>query len=199
MPERLRRYVDGWKQMLPDYRFVEWNENNYDFTKNEYMYAAYRNKRWGFVTDFVRLDVVYAYGGIYLDTDVELLRRPDELLYNDAYIGFERLSTVNTGAGFGAKKGFHILGELMNFYKNREFINNEDPNKMILCPIYETEILKKHGLKLDGNFQIVDDMCVYPVEYFNAKSLYSNQLKITDRTISVHHCTWTWAGEKSKL
>lgn len=199
MPDRLRQYVDGWKQMLPDYEFIEWNDKNYDVTKNSYMYSAYQNRKWSFVTDYVRVDAVYSNGGIYLDTDVELIRRPDELLYNDAYIGFERLSTVNTGAGFGAVKGFPILGELLDFYANREFINNEDPNKMILCPVYETELLKKHGLTSNGSFQIVDDMCVYPVEYFNAKSLYSNRLRITDRTISVHHCTWTWAGEKSKL
>lgn len=199
MPDRLRQYVDGWKWMLPDYKFIEWNEKNYDVTKNEYMYSAYKNKKWGFVTDYVRLDAVYSHGGIYLDTDVELIRRPDELLHNDAYIGFERLSTVNTGAGFGAVKGFPILGELMEFYESCEFINDEDPNKMVLCPIYETEILKRHGLKPNGCFQVVDDMSVYPVEYFNAKSLYSNKLKITDRTISVHHCTWTWAGEKNRL
>ena len=199
IPERLQGYIDGWKRLLPDYDIIEWNEKNYDYTANDYMHSAYKKKRWGFVSDYARLDIVYSQGGIYLDTDVELVRRPDELLFNDAYIGFERLSTVNTGAGFGAVKEFHILKELMDFYDGREFVDESDPNKMILCPIYETEILKKHGLKLDGNFQIVDDMSVYPVEYFNAKSLYSNNLKITDRTVSIHHCTWTWAGEKNKL
>lgn len=199
MPDRLQKYVDGWRRLCPDYEFVLWNEDNYDVTKNEYMYAAYKNKKWGFVTDYARLDVVYQHGGIYMDTDVEMIRRPDEMLYNDAYIGFERLSTVNTGSGFGARKGFPILKEIMDFYERLEFVNEEDPNKMILCPVYETEILKKHGLKLDGNFQVVDDMSVYPVVYFNAKSLYSNQMRITEKTISVHHCTWTWAGEKNKL
>ena len=199
IPSRLQTYIDGWKKLLPEYEIVEWNEKNYDYTKNEYMFSAYKNKKWGFVSDYARIDIVYNKGGIYLDTDVELIRKPDDLLYNDAYIGFERLSTVNTGAGFAAKKKFHILKDILDFYKEREFVNEKDPNKMILCPVYETEILKKHGLKTDGNFQIVDGMTVYPVEYFNAKSLYSNKLKITDRTISIHHCTWTWAGEKNKL
>ncbi|MCR4651614.1 MAG: hypothetical protein K5662_07630 [Lachnospiraceae bacterium] len=198
-PERLQKYINGWKELLPDYEIIEWNESNYDYKKNKYMSKAYDCKKWGFVSDFARLDVVHSNGGIYLDTDVELIRRPDELLYNDAYIGFERLSSVNTGAGFGAVKGFSILKELMDYYMDRDFKNEEDPNKMILCPIYETELLFKHGLKLNGNFQIVDNISVYPVEYFNAKSLYSNRLKITDSTISVHHCTWTWAGEKNKL
>lgn len=199
VPQRLQRYIDGWKRLCPDFEFILWNERNYDISKNAYMKAAYENKRWGFVADYARLDIIYQYGGIYMDTDVEMVRRPEELLFNDAYIGFERLSTVNTGSGFGAKSGFPILKELMEFYDRLEFVNEKDPAQMTLCPIYETAILQKHGLKLNGNFQIIDDMSVYPVMYFNAKSLYSNRLKITEKTISVHHCTWTWAGEKNKL
>lgn len=199
MPERLQSYVDGWKRLLPDYEFIRWDESNYDVTKYRYMYDAYKHKKWSFVTDVARLDVVHENGGLYMDTDVELIRRPDELLFNDAYIGFERLATVNTGSGFGAKKGFHIIRELLEFYENTEFINSDDPGKMILCPVYETNLLRKHGLELNGNFQIVDGITVYPVMYFNAKSLYSNKLRVTEETISIHHCTWTWAGEKNKL
>ncbi|HCT90061.1 MAG TPA: hypothetical protein DF613_01565 [Lachnospiraceae bacterium] len=199
VPQRLQRYIDGWKKLCPDFEMVLWNERNYDVSKNAYMKAAYENKRWGFVSDYARLDVIYRHGGIYMDTDVEMIRRPDELLFNDAYIGFERLSTVNTGSGFGARPGFPIIKELLDFYDELEFVNKEDPEQMTLCPIYETAVLKRHGLKLDGNFQIIDDMSVYPVMYFNAKSLYSDRLRITEETISVHHCTWTWAGEKSKI
>ena len=163
------------------------------------MYQAYKDKKWSFVSDYARLDIIYNHGGIYFDTDVELIRRPDELLYNDAFIGFERISSINTGSGFGAIKEFHLIKEMRDFYINVEFINSDNPNDMILCPIYETAILQKYGLRLDGNFQIVDGISVYPVTYFNAKSLYSNKLKITENTISVHHCSWTWAGNKSKL
>ncbi|SCW31781.1 Glycosyltransferase sugar-binding region containing DXD motif-containing protein [Lachnospiraceae bacterium C10] len=199
IPDRLKEYIEGWKKRCPDYEFMLWNEENYDVSKNEYISAAYESGKWSFVTDYVRLDVVYQYGGIYLDTDVELIKRPDELLYNDAYMGFERLSTINSGAGFGAVMGFPILKEMMDGYKRRRFVNEIDPNKMILCPEYETAVLQKHGLRLDGSFQVVDDMSIYPVMYFNAKSLYSDEMKITDETISIHHCTWTWAGEKNKL
>lgn len=199
MPDRLSSYVKGWSKLCPDYEIFLWNEDNYDVYKNDYIAEAYKCKRWSFVSDYVRLDVVYQYGGIYLDTDVELIKRPDELLYNDAYMGFERLSTVNSGAGFGAVRGFPILKEMMDGYKKRQFVNETDPNKMVLCPEYETAVLQKHGLRLDGSFQVIDDMSIYPVMYFNAKSLYSDEMKVTDETISIHHCTWTWAGEKNKL
>lgn len=199
IPVRLQKNIDGWKRLCPDYEVCLWNEKNYDITRNPYMRKAYEAGRWSFVSDFARLDIVYQEGGIYMDTDVEMVRRPDELLYNDAFIGFERLSTVNTGSGFGAKKGFTIIREMRDYYENIEFIDSEDPNDMILCPVYETAVLKRHGLVLNGNFQIVEGMSVYPVMYFNAKSLYSDKLKITDETISIHHCSWTWAGSKSKL
>lgn len=199
IPERLQRYIDGWRKLCPDYEIIRWDESNYNVTKNKYMKKAYECKKMGFVSDYARLDIVYNEGGIYLDTDVELIRRPDELLHNDAFIGFERIGSVNSGAGFGAKKGFPIIKELRDLYNSKEFINFENPNDMILCPIYETEVLRKHGLVLNGDFQIVDDICVYPVMYFNAKSLYSDKIRITDETISIHHCTWTWAGEKNKL
>ena len=199
IPKELQDNIDGWKRLCPDYEFKCWNEKNYDVTTNPYMHEAYKNKKWSFVSDYARLDIIYRYGGIYFDTDVEMVRRPDELLFNDAFIGFERISTVNTGSGFGAKKEHPIILEMRDFYNSISFENKENANEMILCPIYETAILEKHGLKRTGNFQVVDGMSVYPVMYFNAKSLYSDQLRITDRTISIHKCAWSWAGKKSKI
>ena len=199
VPNELQENIDGWKRLCPDYEIKCWNESNYDVSVNKYMYDAYKNKRWSFVSDYARLDIVYKYGGIYFDTDVELVRRPDELLYNDAFIGFERLSTVNTGSGFGAKAGFPLIREMRDHYESVEFVNKINANEMILCPVYETAILEKHGLQRNGDFQIIDDMSVYPVMYFNARSLYSGRLKITDRTISIHKCAWSWAGTKSKI
>lgn len=199
IPERLQIYIDGWKKLCPDYEIIRWDESNYDVMKHDYMKTAYACKKWGFVSDYARLDIIYNEGGIYLDTDVELIRRPDELLYNDAFIGFERMGTINSGSGFGAKRGFPIIKEMRDFYDTVEFIDSDNPNDMTLCPIYETQLLRRHGLKLTGDFQIVDDMSVYPVMYFNAKSLYTDTMRLTDETISIHHCTWTWAGEKSKL
>lgn len=199
LPKQLQRYVDTWKKLCPDYEIVCWNEKNYDIFKHPYMVEAYKAGKWSFVCDYARLDIIYNHGGIYFDTDVELIRRPDELLAQEAFIGFERLNTVNTGSGFGAVKGMPIIKELRDNYDTVKFENHKNPNDMVLCPYYETKVLKEHGLRLDGNYQVIDGMSVYPVEYFNAKSLYSNRLRITENTISVHHCSWTWAGEKSKV
>lgn len=199
IPNELQENIEGWKRLCPDYEVKCWNEKNYDVSTNKYMYDAYKKKRWSFVSDYARLDIVYQYGGIYFYTDVELVRRPDELLFNDAFIGFERLSTVNTGSGFGARAGFPLIRQMRDHYENVEFTNRANANEMILCPVYETAILEKHGLKRNGDFQVVANMSVYPVMYFNAKSLYSDRLRITDRTISIHKCAWSWAGAKSKI
>lgn len=199
LPKQLQKYVDGWKEICPDYEIICWNEKNYDIFKHPYMVEAYKAGKWSFVCDYARLDIIYNHGGIYFDTDVELVNRPDELLMQEAFIGFERLNTVNTGSGFGATKGMPIIKELRDNYDTVKFVNHENPNDMVLCPFYETEVLKKHGLTLNGDYQVIDGMAIYPVEYFNAKSLYSNRLRITENTISIHHCSWTWAGKKSKL
>lgn len=88
-PESVEYCIESWKKYCPDYKIIEWNENNYDFIKNEYMKEAYDSKKWGFVPDYARLDIIYNYGGIYLDTDVEIIKSFDALLNQEAFIGFE--------------------------------------------------------------------------------------------------------------
>ena len=94
LPEKDRKCIESWKKFCPDYQIIEWNENNYDVTKNTYMYQAYQAKKWGFVPDYARLDIIYQHGGIYLDTDVELVKNLDSLLENDAFMGFVSPLTV---------------------------------------------------------------------------------------------------------
>ena len=105
IPEADQKCMASWRKYCPDYTIMRWDESNYDYTKNQYMREAYEAKKWGFVPDFARLDIVYTYGGIYLDTDVEIIRNIDDLLVNSAYMGFESGgAAVNPGLGFGAEK-----------------------------------------------------------------------------------------------
>ena len=117
MPKQYKEWIDSWKKYCPDYEIIEWNESNYDITKNKYMYQAYQQKKWGFVPDYARLDIIYNHGGIYLDTDVEVRRNLDDLLYQDGFVGFERDEFVNFGSGFGAIRGLPIIKELLDYYE----------------------------------------------------------------------------------
>ena len=117
--------MNSWKKYCPDYEIIEWNESNYDVTKNQYMYDAYKSEKWGFVPDYARLDIIYQYGGIYLDVDVELVQSLDELRYQDGFVGFEDQTEVNFGSGFGAAKGSRIIRELRDEYDRRKFVNED--------------------------------------------------------------------------
>ena len=102
MPGSLKRCIDSWKKYCPDYEIKRWDESNYDISKSSYMKGAYESKKWGFIPDYARLDILYNYGGFYLDTDVELVRSLDELRYQPAFSGVEKWSVVNIGGCSGA-------------------------------------------------------------------------------------------------
>lgn len=104
LPKQNRRCIESWKRFCPEYEIIRWDEDNYDITKNRYMYEAYLNKKWGFVSDYARLDIIYHHGGIYLDTDVEIIKSYNELLYQSAFCGVEANRRIAIGLGFGAKK-----------------------------------------------------------------------------------------------
>lgn len=106
IPEHYKRWMESWHTYCPDYEIREWNEDNYDITKNQYMYEAYQHKKWGFVPDYARLDIIYEHGGIYLDTDVELVGNLDDLRYQMGFAGFERPGLINqSGAGVWSGQG----------------------------------------------------------------------------------------------
>lgn len=123
IPKQNRIWMESWKKYCPDYEIVKWDESNYDITQNEYMYEAYKVSKWGFVPDYARLDIIYNYGGIYLDTDVELLKNLDELLYQQAFAGVDSTTwLINLGLGFGAQKQTNIMKELRDLYLNTKIL-----------------------------------------------------------------------------
>ena len=142
--------IKSWQKYCPDYEIMEWNSKNYDVHKNKYMEQAYQAKRWGFVSDYARLDIIYQYGGIYLDTDVELIRSLDDLLETDGYIGFEKKVDeecdevyVNTGQGFGASAFHPVVKAMMDIYKEIDLLRRK--TKFKTCPYYNTEAFVKAG------------------------------------------------------
>lgn len=192
IPESNQKCIDSWKRICPDYEIREWNENNYDFSKNLYMKQAYENKKWGFVPDFARLDIIYQYGGIYLDTDVEIVRSFDDLLYNDAFIGWENRYYVNAGSGFGASKHNPIIADMRKDYEKLEFVKSDGSLNLIASPKFQTDQLIKHGLIQNGKYQEVDGMHVYPANYFSPKSYYTGINWRNSCTYSIHHYDATW-------
>ncbi len=181
---KVKKCIDSWKKYCPDYEIIEWNENNYDYKKHPFMVKAYEDKKWAFVSDYARLDVLYEYGGIYLDTDVEIIKNIDDLLENHAYIGFERKDLLGDGQGFGGEKGFPIFKEMMDVYDGLD--------EYIESPKLRTRVAVAHGLKLDGSRQTVDGMEIYPIDFFCPKNFKTGIVQITSNTKSIHHFDASW-------
>lgn len=197
MPDQFKSNIETWKKHCPDYEIICWNESNYDITKCSYMYEAYKMKKWGFVPDYARLDIINDYGGIYLDTDVELLKPLDDLLGYNLYCGFESDKYVNFGLGFGAIANNTILQEMMNQYESTKFINNDGSLNLVASPVYQTEILKKHGLICNGEYQSFNDFTAFPKDFFSPIDGCGIGYP-TENTYSIHQYAATWFDEKMK-
>ena len=199
-PESVLYCIESWKKYCPDYEIIEWNETNYDFTKNEYMRQAYEAKKWGFAPDFARLDIVYQHGGLYFDTDVELIKNPDHLLNNKAFFGFDRAkdtskNTVACGLGFGAEQEQPILKDMMNMYSGLAFLKQDGSMDQTPSPIFTTMCLKRHGLKNEDTDQQLGNVMIYASDVLCPRSFGETKLHLTERTVSIHHFDATWLDD----
>ena len=198
IPEDYQMNIDTWYKWCPDYEVIRWDESNCDLNECEYIKEAYESARYGFVPDYFRLKVIYEHGGIYLDTDVKLLKPLDELLYLPAYAGFEDNDKVAFGVGFGAKPKFHILKEMYESYKKIHFVNQDGTLNTIASPTYQTDVLKKHGLVCNGRMQIVDGMTILPMNYLTVQSNHTGRQYITKNSVSIHQYAASWFTEKDR-
>ena len=200
IPEHNRKIMESWKKFCPDYEIKEWNESNYDFTKNRYMREAFENKQWAFAPDYARLDIIYEYGGIYLDTDVELVRPLDDLLNLKGFMGLENEKSAGgkkscaPGLGFGAIPRLPIIKELRDCYENLRFINEDGTLNKIAGPTYQTNYLLKKGLVLNNSLQEIDGLTIFPAEYFAPKEYFSGKITLTKNTYSIHHFDASWVN-----
>ena len=200
-PESVIRCISSWRKYCPDYEIKEWNESNIDLTMNEYTQQAYEAKAWGFVPDYLRLWIVFNYGGIYLDTDVQVLKNFDALLDNKAFAGFEKDTGdfFNFGQGFGAEAGNKIIEQHMHLYDDLKFKLEDGSYNKMLSPQYTTRILEQIGLnRRSKEIQILEEITIYPEEYFCPKSFTTGVIKRTHNSYSVHHFDSSWFTENEK-
>lgn len=195
-PESVKKNVSHWKELCPDYEFIEWNEKNYDIKKNKYMYQAYKLKKYGFFSDFLRLDVLYEMGGIYLDTDIEMIKRPDELVYQKCFGCVDTTLTLNTGSGFGCVPGMDIIREFRDYYNDVNFVNEDGSINMDSCNTHQLRVLYREGYNIDDTLQNIQGMNIYPM-IFQGKNAYTGREKITDKTFWIHHGNMSWMDNMS--
>ena len=193
-----KKCIKSWEKFCPEYSIIEWNENNFDINQHPYLVWCYENKKWAFLSDLARLIIINDNGGIYLDTDVELIKKPDELLKYSAFFCFENSKYIATGLGFGAEPNHITLTEMIRTYVDlKKDENGSYP--LIVCPKLNTEALLPLGLKLDGTRQNIAGAEILPVEYLNPYDDQTGILNKTDKTISIHWYSKAWLDKKTIL
>lgn len=202
IPNELRKYMKSWKRLCPDYQIRKWDESNFDVDRHPFVKAAYAAEAWAFVSDYARLKVVYDHGGIYLDTDIELLKNTDFLLEHDFFIGIQQKGKCDqayatTGLGFGAVKYHEVVRKMMNEYDEIGF--DLESKEKFACPILNTKVLNGYGYKPSDDVQNYNGMVVYPSEFFDPCSPGSDKMLLTGNTVSIHHYSATWMDSQTRL
>ena len=190
-PKEVVDNISNWKKYCPDFEIVEWNEKNYDMNKITYLREAYESKLYGYVPDYLRLDVLYKYGGIYLDTDIELKRSLDELLYQDCFGCVDSSFTLNLGSGFGAKPGCEIIRKFRDYYNSLHFRNSDGNIDRRSCNSHQYEVLRKLGYKTSDKFQCFEGMNIYPA-IFQGRDYLNEESRVNKKTFWIHWGNLSW-------
>lgn len=192
----IKKCMKSWQIICPDYQIIEWNEDNFDINCCDYVMDAYKLKKWAFVSDYARHKVLFEYGGVYLDTDVELIKPIDDLL-NTPFMGIENNSLqINTGLIFACRKGDAYCKYMLDDYDNSKF-ELVDGKYYTVCT-RTTTYMEKLGYRKENELQKIGDYTIYPVEYFSAVDAAGNVMP-TEQSYSVHHFQGSWLPKKVKL
>lgn len=196
LPTNSRKILESWKKHLPDYEIMLWNEAAFDITSSPYVCDAYRAGKYAFVSDYVRLWALKKYGGIYLDTDIEVVRDFSSLLNGHiAVFGFESEEKVMT-AFIAAQADHPIINEFLEYYTVKTFdVSNLEPNTVVL-----TDILQRRGLQINNRMQMLaGNVAVFPLDYFQAYDFSKALLCVTDHTCTIHRCFGSWCSPKERM
>lgn len=204
LPKLAKKCIRSWKKFCPDYKIVRWDESNYDISSAPlYVRQAYEAEKWAFVTDYVRLQVMFENGGIYMDTDVELIKPLDALLGHRAFFGFENSgfgdeSYVATGLGFGAEKGTNVLWNMMEDYHDIPYVLEDGTADNTSCPVRNTKVLTKCGFVQNGQYQEIDGVAIYPKDVFCPICFHNGDRNFTEQTVSIHWYKASWFPRKEQ-
>ena len=203
LPELAQKCIASWKKYLPDYEIKEWNEDNFDVNIIPYTTEAYQAKKYAFVSDYARFWILYKYGGIYFDTDVEVIRTIDDIVERGNFMGFETgpklqlkedasEASVNPGLGMGVAPGLGLIKKMLDFYEGKHFKFIPDGIGQLTIVHIATEVLNQAGLKQQPGIQLVNDVWIYPTEYFCPINLKTGRIHIEANTRTIHHYAGTW-------
>ncbi len=198
-PELTKKCIATWKKHLPGYEIKEWNEDNFDLSQCDFALQAYKDRNFAFVSDYVRAKVLYEHGGIYFDTDVEVLKNLDRFLNDKFFAGFEEKAFVGTCV-IGAEPGMPIIKEYISHYENADYINKDGSKYSDTNVILLTRLLEEKGLIRDDKEQTVDGYIkIYPRTFFSPYDYINGINYITDESYTIHHFVQSWLPKSTRL
>ncbi len=206
LPPLALKCIESWKTFLPGYEIKEWNESNFDVNSIAYTREAYEARKYAFVSDYARFHILYHHGGLYFDTDVELIRPIDDIVARGAFMGCEceakpgaTAPAVAPGLGLGCNPGQGLYAEILGLYGGLHFLSPDGGLNLKTVVEYTTELLAAKGLREVNEVQRVAEVWVYPKEYFCPIDYRTNVLDITENTCSIHHYAASWHGTRQKI
>ena len=198
-PELAKKCIASWQKFCPDFEIREWNEDNCGDLAIPFMAEAYAAKKYAFVSDVMRLVVLEQYGGVYFDTDVEVLRDISPLLEDEGFIGFENDQFVNSGQVLAAIPHHPVIGAMIAEYKTLHFLNPDGSINAVGCPHLNSDVMERFGLVRNGQEQLVAGIHVYPEDYFNPMDSTTGKLTKTEHTYSIHWYSMSWMGKSTQI
>lgn len=211
MPDTAYKCIDSWKKFFPDYEIKLWNEDNFDVNINRYTTEAYNARKYAFVSDYARFWILYNYGGLYFDTDVEIIKNFEDIIERGPFMGCEKSADISPsalkldvnpglglgvapGLGLGVNSGLELYKDILDYYDQLSFLTPDGkPNTLDTVVTITSRILCNHGLKLTSEIQQCAGIWIYPNDYFAPKDIDTKQLTITSNTRSIHHYDASWA------
>jgi len=198
LPDSAQRCIDSWRKFLPDYEIKEWNEDNFDVNSIPYTEQAYKAKKYAFVSDYARFWILYHEGGLYFDTDVEIIANMDEIIARGPFMGIEQGATLDgkpmvaPGLGLGVEAGHPFYKKMLDVYKHHNYLNADSTYNNMTIVSYTTKELYAQGMKPSEDMQEVDGIWIYPADYFCPMDSTTGITILTERSVAIHHydCSW---------
>ena len=203
-PKSVLRCIDSWKKYCPDYEIKEWNEQNFDVNRISYTRDAYQAGKYAFVSDVARFWALYHEGGVYFDTDVEVIKPIDDLIERGAFMGWEKADALGNvhvapGLGLAAPQDFPLLKEILDCFSDLNYyLEDGHRNPYSMIPLV-TDLLIQKGLVLDGSFQTICNMVIYPADYLCPMDSLTGSITLTSNTYTIHHYSMSWLSKTIQL